>query len=118
MAYVDGFVLPVPTKNVAAYRKIAAKAAKVWMEHGALEYFECVGDDLAVQCGMPFTKLSKLKPDETVIFAWIVYKSKAERNRINKKVMADPRLANMSPEQMPFELKRMTYGGFKVIVKA
>lgn len=118
MAYVDGFVLPVPKKNVAAYRKIASKAAEVWMEHGALEYFECVGDDLAVQCGMPFTKLSKLKADETVVFAWIVYKSKADRNRINKKVMADPRLANMSPEGMPFDIKRMTYGGFKVIVKA
>jgi uncharacterized protein YbaA (DUF1428 family) len=118
MPYVDGFVIPVPKKSVAAYRKIAAKASKVWMEHGALEYFECVGDDLAVQCGMPFTKLSKLKPEETVIFAWIVYKSKADRNRINKKVMADPRIANMGPEQCPFDVKRMTYGGFKVLVTA
>jgi len=117
MAYVDGFVLPVPKKNVAAYRKMASKASKVWMDHGALEYFECVGDDFAVQCGMPFTKLSKLKPDETVVFAWIVYKSKTDRNRINKKVMADPRLASMGPE-MPFDVKRMAYGGFKVIVSA
>jgi uncharacterized protein YbaA (DUF1428 family) len=108
----------VPKKGVAAYRRIARIAGKVWREHGALEYFECVGDDLNVKCGLPFTKLAKLKPGEAVIFSWIVYKSRAHRDRVNKKVMSDPRLASMDPKQMPFDVKRMSFGGFKVLVEA
>ncbi len=118
MAYVDGFVIPIPEKNVPAYRKIARKASKVWIEHGALEYRECVGDDLAVHCGPGFPKQAKTKPGETVVFAWIVYKSRAHRDRVNKAVMADERIANMSPKDMPFDVNRMVYGGFKVIVEA
>ena len=117
MAYVDGFVFPVPTKNMAAYRKIAKLAGKLWREHGALEYRECVADDLNVPLGLPFPKLVKPKKGETICFSWIVYKSKAERNRVNAKVMKDPRLmAGMDPKKMPFDCKRMTFGGFKVIV--
>jgi uncharacterized protein YbaA (DUF1428 family) len=115
MSYVDGFVLPIPEKNVEDYRRMAKKAAKVWLEHGALEYRECAGDDLQVQMGVPFSKLLKLKPGETVVFAWIVYKSRAHRDRVNAKVMKDPRMAKM-PDPMPFNPKRMAYGGFKVIV--
>ena len=118
MAYADGFVIPIPKKNVEAYRKIARKASKVWMEHGALEYYECVGDDLAVPAPMAgFPALAKLKKNETVVFAWIVYKSKAHRDRVNAKVMKDPRM-HMSPKDMPFDLSGMACGGFKVIVKA
>jgi uncharacterized protein YbaA (DUF1428 family) len=118
MPYVDGFVIPIAKKNVPAYRRIASEASKVWMDHGALEYRECAGDDLNTHCGAPFPKLLRLKPSETVIFAWIVFKSRAHRDRVNAKVMKDPRLANMSPAMMPFDLKRMTYGGFKVLVQA
>lgn len=119
MSYVDGFVLPVPIKNLPAYRRMAQKAGKIWCEHGALEYRECVGDDLEThQMGMPFSKTIKLKPDETVVFAWIVYKSRAHRDRVNAKVMKDPRLTDsMDPKSMPFDSKRMAYGGFKVIVE-
>ena len=119
MKYVDGFVLPLPKKNIDAYRRMARKASKVWRDHGALEYRECVGDDLEVKMGMPFPKLAKLKPGETVVFAWIVYKSRAHRDRVNAKVMKDPRLAKMmDPKAMPFDVKRMVYGGFKVLVDA
>ncbi len=119
MAYVDGFVLPVPEKNVKDYRRMAQKAGKIWREHGALEYRECVGDDLDVKMAMPFTKGIKTKPGETVIFAWITYKSKAHRDRVNAKVMKDPRLSgSMDPKAMPFDFKRMIYGGFKVLVDA
>lgn len=114
--YVDGFVLPIPKKNVAAYKRLATMASKVWRDHGALDYRECVGDDLNVQCGMPFTKLVKLKAGETVAFAWIVYKSRAHRDSVNKKVMKDPRLAAIDPTKMPFDMKRMTCGGFKTLV--
>ncbi|MEX0726743.1 MAG: DUF1428 domain-containing protein [Planctomycetaceae bacterium] len=115
MKYVDGFVIPVLQKNLAAYFKMSKKAGKIWMEHGALEYRECAGDDLANSCGIPFPKLVKTKPGETVAFAWIVFKSKADRNRINAKVMKDPRIAAMcESKDMPFDCKRMTYGGFKV----
>src|SRR5262245_16781529 len=117
MAYVDGYVIPIPKKSVAAYRKIASKAGKIWREHGALEYCECAGDDLDIKFGTPFGKMTKLKPGETVVFAWIVYKSKAHRDRVNAKVMKDPRIANMGPETMPFDPKRMAYGGFKVLVR-
>jgi uncharacterized protein YbaA (DUF1428 family) len=119
MAYVDGFLLPLPKKNVAAYRALARKAAKLWKEHGALEYRECVGDDLDVKMCPPFTKTVKLKPGETIVFAYITYKSRAHRDRVNAKVMKDPRIAAMcDPENMPFDPKRMNYGGFKVIVSA
>ena len=115
--YVDGFLLAVPRKNLDAYRRIAQKAGRVWREHGAVEYRECVGDDLKVKMGVPFTRLVKVKPGETVVFSWIVYKSRAHRDRVNAKVMKDPRLATMmDPKAMPFDLKRMAYGGFKIIV--
>jgi uncharacterized protein YbaA (DUF1428 family) len=119
MAYVDGYVLPVPKKNLAAYRRIARKAGKVWRDHGALEYRECVGDDLNVKFGLPFPKLVKPRPGETVLFSWIVYRSRTHRDRVNAKVMKDPRLATMmGTEAMPFDCKRMAYGGFKVVVDA
>ena len=114
--YVDGFVLPLPKKQVAAYAKISKAAGKIWKDHGALEYVECAGDDLAPAFGLPFTKLAKAKPGETVVFSYIVYKSKAHRDRVNKKVMADPRMATM-PKEMPFDVKKMAYGGFEVIVQ-
>src|SRR5688572_10909137 len=99
MAYVDGFVLPVPKKNLEAYLKMCRKAGKVWREHGALEYRECVGDDLNVKDVPPFPKAMKLKPGETAVFSWIVYKSRAHRDRVNAKVMKDPRLAaSMDPK--------------------
>jgi len=117
MRYVDGFVLPVPTKNMAAYRRMARKAGEVWKDHGAVEYRECVGDDMAVKFGLPFPGMLKPKAGEAVVFSWIVYKSKADRNRINARVMKDPRLAAMmDPKKMPFDCKRMVYGGFKLMV--
>jgi uncharacterized protein YbaA (DUF1428 family) len=116
--YVDGFVLPIAKKNVAAYRRIARKAAKVWREHGALEYRECVGDDLKAKGALPFPRLARCRPGETVVFAWIVYRSRADRDRINAKVMKDPRLAGMDMKSMPFDVKRMSYGGFQVLVDA
>jgi uncharacterized protein YbaA (DUF1428 family) len=117
MQYVDGFVLPVPKKNLPAYRRMSAKAGKIWREHGALEYRECVGDDLKVKMGMPFPRLLKPKAGETVVFSWIVYKSRAHRDAVNAKVMKDPRMAKMMEgKPMPFDVKRMVYGGFKVIV--
>ncbi len=117
MSYVDGFVLPIPTKNMAAYRKMARLAGKVWREHGALDYKECIADDVKPGKHTSFPQSVKLKPGETVVFSYIVYKSKADRNRINKKVMADPRLAAMmDPKTMPFDGKRMFWGGFKVFV--
>ena len=117
MTYVDGFVLPVPKKKLTLYRRIAQKAGKVWRDHGALDYKECAGDDLKVKGLTPFPRLARLKPGETVFFSYIVYKSKAHRNQVNAKVMKDPRLAEMmDPKKMPFDLKRMAYGGFKVVV--
>lgn len=119
MKYVDGYVLPVPKKNIPAYRRMAKIASKVWHDHGALEYRECVGDDLNPPYGVPFPRQVKTKPGETVVFAWIVYKSKAHRDRVNSAVMKDPRLCKMmDPAKMPFECKRMVYGGFKVLVEA
>ena len=119
MKYVDGFVLPVPKKNLAAYRRMAQKASKVWREHGALEYRECAGDDLKVKMGVSFPKQAKARSGETVVFAYIVYKSRAHRDQVNAKVMKDPRLANMcDPKNMPFDFKRMGYGGFTTIVEA
>ncbi|HYF15390.1 MAG TPA: DUF1428 domain-containing protein [Phycisphaerales bacterium] len=119
MAYVDGFVIPMPKKNIAAYKQMAKTASKVWMDHGAVQYFEAVGEDMNVKFGLPFPKLAKAKAGETVVFSWIVYKSRAHRDRVNKKVMKDPRLAAMmDPKGMPFDVKRMAYGGFEVLVQA
>lgn len=120
MSYVDGFLLPVPKKNMSAYRTMAKLGGKVWRDHGALEYFECVLDDTKSSFGLPFQKGAKTKAGETVVFSFIVYRSKAHRNAVNKKVMKDPRLAAMMKEgqKMPFDMKRMMYGGFKVIVEA
>lgn len=117
MQYVDGFVLPVLKKNLQAYRRIARKAGKVWLEHGALEFRECVADDVKVGKLTSFPRSVKLKPKETVIFSWIVFKSRAHRDQVNAKVMKDPRLAKMmDAKAMPFDAKRMIYGGFKVLV--
>ena len=117
MRYADGFVLTVPKKKLQAYRRMAQKAGKMWREHGALDYKECVGDDMAVKFGLPFPRLAKVKTGETVVFSWISYKSRAHRDRVNAKVMKDPRMANMcDPNDMPFDVKRMAYGGFKVLV--
>lgn len=117
MPYVDGFVLPVPKKKLKAYLRMAQLAGKIWKEHGALEYRECAGDDLDVKFGLPFGKSVTLKKGETVVFAWIVYKSRAHRDKVNAKVMKDPRLGQgMEGQEMPFDMKRMYYGGFKTIV--
>ena len=118
MQYVDGFVLPVPKKNLAAYRRIARKAGKIWREHGALDYRECVADDVQVGKLTSFPRSVKLKPGETVVFSWIVYKSRKHRDSVNAKVMADPRLAKMmDPKAMPFDAKRMIYGGFTTLLQ-
>lgn len=117
MPYVDGFVLPVPTANLAAYRRMAKRAGAVWREHGALEYNECIADDVKPGKVTSFPQSVKLKEGETVVFAWIVYKSRKDRDRINAKVMADPRLASMMDgKNMPFDGKRMFWGGFKTMV--
>ena len=115
--YVDGFVLPIPKKNVEAYRKISRKAGKIWREHGALEYRECIADDVKPGKLTSFPQSVKLKPNEVVWFSWIVYKSRKQRDAVNKKVMNDPRIAAMGPAGMPFDGKRMIYGGFKVMVE-
>lgn len=115
MAYVDGFIVAVPKKNMAQYRKMARRAGKVWREHGATGYVECVADDVPMGKLTSFPRSVKQKPDETVIFSWVTYKSRADRNRILKKVMADPRL-QMDNKNMPFDGKRMIYGGFKVFL--
>ena len=117
MRYVDGYVLPVPKKNLTAYRRMALKAGKVWREHGALEVRECAGEDLDVKWGSTFPRKMKLKPGETVVFSWIVFRSRRDRDRVNAKVLKDPRLAKMmDPKAMPFDAKRMVYGGFDVLV--
>lgn len=118
MAYVDGFVLPVPVAKLAEYRKLARKAGRIWIEHGALAYTECVADDVKPGKLTSFPQSVKLKADETVVFAWIVYPSRKARDVINAKVMADPRLAGMAdPATHPFDGKRMFWGGFKPIVE-
>ena len=117
--YVDGYVLPVPKKNLSVYRRLATMSGKIWREYGAVEYRECVGDDLAVKFGTPFPRQLKLKRGETVIFSWITFKSRKDRDRINAKVMKDPRIAGMMDgKEVPFDCKRMCYGGFTVLVKA
>ncbi|MGB7737600.1 MAG: DUF1428 domain-containing protein [Steroidobacteraceae bacterium] len=118
MAYVDGFVVPVPKGQLEAYRKMARKAGKVWREHGATDYHECVADDVAVGKRTSFPRSVKLKAGEVVVFSYIVYKSRRARDRINKAVMADPRLKSMmDPKRMPFDGKRMFWGGFKSLVR-
>ena len=115
--YVDGFVLAIPKKNTAAYRRMATKAGRIWKEHGALDYRECIGDDVKPGKHTSFPQAVKLKPGEVVWFSWIVYASKKDRDRILKKVMSDPRLADMmDPKKLPFDGKRMFWGGFKVSV--
>jgi uncharacterized protein YbaA (DUF1428 family) len=114
--YVDGFVLPVQKRKIRAYKRLAQKAGRIWREHGALEFRECVGEDLNVKMAMPFPQKIKLKPGETVVFSWIVFKSRTHRDRVNAKVMNDPRLAKMDMASMPFDPKRMLYGGFKTLV--
>ena len=116
--YVDGFVIPIPKKNVAVYRGIAQKAGRIWRSHGALEYRECVGEDLNVRGLVSFPRAFKAKRGETILFAWIVFKSRAHRDRVNAKVLKDPRLAKAAPKTMPFDMKRMVYGGFATIVDA
>jgi uncharacterized protein YbaA (DUF1428 family) len=117
MNYVDGFIVPVPKKNLAAYRRMSQKAGKIWREHGALHYRECLADDVKPGKLTSFPQSVRLRPDETVVFAWITYKSRAHRDRVNAKVMADPRLSPMmDPKAMPFDGKRMFWGGFKVMV--
>src|SRR5262245_21728840 len=118
MSYVDGFVIPVAKNRIAAYKKLAAWGKKVWMKHGALHYFECAGDDLIAppDCGKDFKTLVRLKPGETVFFSFIVYKNKAHRNAVNKKVMAEM-AKQPEPMVMPFDINRMTHGGFKTLVQ-
>src|SRR4029453_18903413 len=115
MNYVDGFVVPVPRKKLAAYRRLSQKAGKVWREYGAIDYRECVGDDVKGGKLTSFPQSVKLKPGEVVVFSWITYKSRAQRDRINSKVMKDPRLADMmDPKSLPFDAKRMFFCGFKI----
>jgi uncharacterized protein YbaA (DUF1428 family) len=116
--YVDGFVVPVPKKKVEAYRRIAATACKVWLDHGALDYVEAVADDVQWGKRTSFPRSIKQKKGETVVFAWIVYKSRKHRDRVNAKVMKDKRFDGMDPKTMPFDMKRMIFGGFKTIVEA
>lgn len=117
MSYVDGFVIPVPKRNIKAYQRIASKAGKIWKEHGALDYKECVGDDLRIKGMVSFAKAGKAKAGETIVFAYVLYKSRKHRDTVNAKVMKDPRVNEMcDPKKMPFDVKRMVYGGFRVIV--
>jgi uncharacterized protein YbaA (DUF1428 family) len=121
--YVDGFLIPIPKKNLARYRRLAAQAGKVWRELGALEYRECVGDDLAIQGMIGFPRRAGTKPGETVLFSWITYRSRAHRDQVNTKVMKDPRIVKLMESMKeergsPFEFRRMSYGGFKVLVDA
>jgi uncharacterized protein YbaA (DUF1428 family) len=119
MSYVDGFIVAVPKKNLEAYRSMAKKAGKVWREYGALEYREWVAEDVQVGKRTSFPRSVKLKPGETVVFSWITYKSRAQRDRVNAKVMADKRLAHMMDvKSLPFDAKRMIFGGFESLVKA
>lgn len=119
MAYVDGFVIPIPKKNLALYKKVAKACSKIWMSHGALSYVETMADDVKVGKVTSFPQAVKLKSDEFVVFSWITYKSRKDRDRVNKAVMADPRMKKfMDPKAMPFDGKRLIYGGFKAIVEA
>lgn len=115
--YVDGFVIPVPKANIEKYCEIASKAGEIWKDHGALDYYECVGDDLVVQDMVSFVDMAKAAEDETVVFSWIVYESKAHRDEVNAAVMADPRMQEMMQEgDHPFDYHKMAFGGFKTLV--
>src|SRR5687767_3059040 len=117
--YIDGFVIPVAKARIEDYRRVAEKAALVWKEHGALDYWECIGDDLAVKDMVSFSQLAQAGPDETVVFAWVVFESREHRDRANEKIMADPRLKEMIDNDKPlFDYQRMAYGGFKELVHA
>ncbi|MBK7645251.1 MAG: DUF1428 domain-containing protein [Planctomycetes bacterium] len=118
MTYVDGYVIPVPQRRLASYKKMAMLGRKLWMKHGALQYFECVADDLAVQpgCGLGFTKLAKLKRGETLLYSFVVYRNRAHRNAVNKKVFEEMSQHKM-PKVLPFDMKRMASGGFRTIVQ-
>jgi uncharacterized protein YbaA (DUF1428 family) len=118
MSYVDGFLLPVPKKNLKSYRKMAEIGKKVWMKHGAVAYMECWGDDMNTGFGLPFPKVVKPKPGEAVVFSFIVYKSKAHRKQVNAKVMKDPVMNTFAATKMPFDVKRMCNGGFQAIVES
>lgn len=118
MAYVDGFVIPIKKSKLKAYKKMALLGKKMWMKYGALDYKECVGDDLKTQGAMPFTKLARTRAGETVVFAFVTYRSKAHRNQVNARVQKDAAMSNFDIKSMPFDLKRMCHGGFKVIVSA
>ena len=119
MPYVDGFVVVVPKKNVKAYVAMAKKCSRIFREHGAVEFRECAGEDLGAKMGVPFRKLTKARAAETVFFSWITYKSRAHRDRVNAKIMKDPRMLTMcGAEGMPFDVGRMAYGGFEVVVRA
>jgi uncharacterized protein YbaA (DUF1428 family) len=117
MAYVDGFLIPIARKNLAAYKRMAVAASKIWMEYGAVEYRECVGEDLKATFGAPFGAAAGAKKGETVVFSWVVYKNKKQRDAVNKKIMKDPRIADMMKGKPPFDCKRMCYGGFEVLVE-
>ena len=117
MSYVDGYILPIPKRSARAYRRMAEIGRKMWTKHGAVDYKECVGDDLAAKGGTPFSRLLKLKPNETAVFAYIVFKSRAHRDRVNAKVMKEMNQMGGPPTDMPFDAKRMVYGGFKTIVE-
>jgi uncharacterized protein YbaA (DUF1428 family) len=117
--YVDGFVLPLPKSKIELYRSLAEKAGRIWKEHGALEYRECIGDDLEVKELVPFPKRAGAQSDETVAFSWIIFESREHRDQVNAKVMADPRIKEMcDPANQPFDFKRMAYGGFQIVVDA
>lgn len=119
MSYVDGFILAVPRKNLAAYLRMARTGGKVWRDHGALDYKECLGDDLKVKFGISFPRLMKARRNEVLFYSFIVHKSRRHRDRTNARVMQDKRLASMmDPKKMPFDMRRMAYGGFKVLVDA
>jgi uncharacterized protein YbaA (DUF1428 family) len=115
--YVDGFLIPIPKRNLGTYRRMAQGGARAWMKHGALGYYECVGDDLKNKWGVSFLRVARAKPGETVVLAWILFKSKAHRDKVNAKVMKDP-MMHEAPKVIPFDVKKMGYGGFRVIVKA
>lgn len=115
--YIDAFLIPLPKSKLGKYKKIASKAAQIWLKHGALDYVETVGDEVNVAHMRSFAKAADCKKNETVVFSWIAYKSKAHRNQVNKKVMADPYLATMEPKNNPFDYTKMCYGGFKVLLQ-
>lgn len=116
MSYVDGYILPIPKKHVKTYQRMAEMGRDAWMKHGAVDYKECIGDDLVPKWGTAFSRMMKLKPGETVVFAYVVFKSRAHRDRVNKKVMKEM-MATSGSKDMPFDPKRMVYGGFKTIVE-